>query len=54
MITDKRSYIPWYIHFLLDFKRTHYSHDGNLTLCVKYLFGKTYVLSEITTDEDPA
>ncbi len=54
MINDKRTTIPWYVHLLLDFKPVHYATDGNTTLCIKYLFGKTYVLAEITADEDPA
>lgn len=54
MINDKRTSIPWYIMLLLEFKQVHYSHDGDVTLCCKYLFGKTYVLSEITTDKDLA
>lgn len=54
MIYDKRSTIPWYIHLLLEFKRMNYATDEKMTICFKYLFGKMYVLSEITTDEDPA
>ncbi len=58
MIYDKRHLIratvPWYIRFLLEFRPVTYSHDGDLTLCIKQLFGKTYVLSEITADEDLA
>lgn len=53
MITDFRSKIPWYIMFLLQFKPTYYSTDERVTLCIKYLFGKTYVMSEITADEEP-
>jgi len=58
MITCKRSTIPWYIMFLLEFKRMEYSHDvgpdGTWTICFKRLFGVTYVLSEITPDEQPS
>lgn len=56
MIYDKRPdlKIPWYISFLLEFQLPKYSHEGDLTLVYKTLFGKTYVLTEITPDEDPA
>lgn len=54
MIYDKRSTIPFWATFLLEFKPMHYSTDDKMTICFKYLFGTMYVLSEITADEDPA
>jgi hypothetical protein len=58
MIYDKRSDIPWYVKYLLVFKKPLYTTDlsnrGNalvsVTLCYKQLFGVTYVLSEITDE----
>ncbi len=54
LINDKRHHIPFFVQFLLLFQVPKFSHDGDVTLMYKTLFGNIYVLSEITTDKDPA
>ena len=65
MIYNMRPGIPWYVMLFLEFLPMKYAHDHvhtgdsgvidkNVTLCYKTFMGKMYVLSQITTDEDPA
>lgn len=57
MITCKRSTIPLHIRFLLTFVPYRFSTDvgangdASVTLGYKILFGKMYILSEITAEE---